>query len=145
MPTKKSLNTKIAVTAVAEVEKPVEPVLTPKEIAQFKTLLLRLREATMGNVSFLRKDSMGPSSSKEEDPDSYDPEFAFNLVGNDQGLVAEIDAALKRIELGGYGVCEMTGKVINRERLKAIPYTRHSIEAQQELEGARSRRKRIVI
>ncbi|KJF46480.1 MULTISPECIES: TraR/DksA family transcriptional regulator [Bacillus] len=47
----------------------------------------------------------------------------------DDQLEGEIDAALKRMEDGTYGICEKTGKDIPYERLKAVPYTRYSIDA----------------
>ncbi|WP_326847970.1 TraR/DksA family transcriptional regulator, partial [Bacillus safensis] len=46
-------------------------------------------------------------------------------------LEGEIDAALKRMEDGTYGICEKTGKEIPYERLKAVPYTRYSIDAKK--------------
>ncbi|GLF91553.1 general stress protein 16O [Bacillus safensis] len=49
----------------------------------------------------------------------------------DDQLEAEIDAALKRMEDGTYGICEKTGKEIPYERLKAVPYTRYSIDAKK--------------
>ncbi|KPN15274.1 general stress protein [Bacillus australimaris] len=49
----------------------------------------------------------------------------------DDQLEDEIDAALKRMEDGTYGVCEKTGKEIPYERLKAVPYTRFSIDAKK--------------
>src|SRR5699024_7450670 len=42
--------------------------------------------------------------------------------------VDQIDAALRRIENKTYGVCEDTGKKIQKERLEAIPYTRFSVD-----------------
>ncbi|MFI8625901.1 TraR/DksA family transcriptional regulator [Bacillus altitudinis] len=49
----------------------------------------------------------------------------------DDQLESEIDAALKRMEDGTYGICEKTGKDIPYERLKAVPYTRYSIDAKK--------------
>ncbi|MCY7689463.1 TraR/DksA C4-type zinc finger protein [Bacillus altitudinis] len=49
----------------------------------------------------------------------------------DDQLEGEIDAALKRMEDGTYGICEKTGKGIPYERLKAVPYTRYSIDAKK--------------
>ena len=46
----------------------------------------------------------------------------------------EIDEALKRIELGTYGTCEMSGKPINKERLEAIPFARFTVECQSQIE-----------
>ena len=42
--------------------------------------------------------------------------------------------ALKRIEIGTFGVCELTSKNIPRARLEAIPWTRFTVEAQAQLE-----------
>ncbi|WP_305960236.1 TraR/DksA family transcriptional regulator [Bacillus safensis] len=49
----------------------------------------------------------------------------------DDQLEGEIDAALKRMEDGTYGICEKTGKEIPYERLKVVPYTRFSIDAKK--------------
>lgn len=49
----------------------------------------------------------------------------------DDQLEGEIDAALNRMEDGTYGICEKTGKDIPYERLKAVPYTRYSIDAKK--------------
>ncbi|MBU8691326.1 TraR/DksA family transcriptional regulator [Bacillus altitudinis] len=49
----------------------------------------------------------------------------------DDQLEGEIGAALKRMEDGTYGICEKTGKDIPYERLKAVPYTRYSIDAKK--------------
>mgnify|MGYP003574500563 CR=1 FL=1 len=48
--------------------------------------------------------------------------------------MAEIEEALRRIQKGTYGVCELTGKMIPRARLDAIPWTRFTVEAQSQLE-----------
>jgi RNA polymerase-binding transcription factor DksA len=49
----------------------------------------------------------------------------------------EIDEAIRRIETGSYGICEMTEVAINIERLEALPYVRYSVQAQSELEKGR--------
>ncbi len=66
--------------------------------------------------------------------DAYDRDFALNLLSQEQDALYEIDEALKRIELGTYGVCEMSGKPINHERLEAIPFTRFTVECQSQIE-----------
>ncbi|WP_456267017.1 MULTISPECIES: TraR/DksA family transcriptional regulator [unclassified Bacillus (in: firmicutes)] len=53
----------------------------------------------------------------------------------DDQLEDEINAALKRMEDGTYGICEKTGKEIPYERLKAVPYTRYSIDAKKNEES----------
>lgn len=58
-----------------------------------------------------------------------------------QANIVDVLEAIRRIERGTYGVCELTGKPIETERLKAIPWTRYSLEGQAELE--RSGRHRL--
>jgi DnaK suppressor protein len=53
--------------------------------------------------------------------DAYDRDFALSLLSQEQDALYEIDQALRRIELGTYGKCEMSGKQIPRARLEAIP------------------------
>ncbi len=51
-----------------------------------------------------------------------------------QDTLAEVLDALHRIELGTYGICEITGEPIEAERLQAIPWARYSLQGQNELE-----------
>ena len=66
--------------------------------------------------------------------DNFDRDFALSLLSSDQDAIYEIEEALKRIEKNTYGVCELTGKVIPKKRLEAIPWTRFTVEAQAQLE-----------
>jgi RNA polymerase-binding transcription factor DksA len=67
--------------------------------------------------------------------DSFDRDLVLGLASFEQEGLYEVDAALKRIEDGSYGFCELTGKPIPRARLEAIPWTRFSLEAENQLEG----------
>jgi RNA polymerase-binding transcription factor DksA len=51
--------------------------------------------------------------------------------------LAEVDAALTRIQSGRYGVCEATGEPIDPERLRAVPWTRFTQAAAARIEGKR--------
>jgi DnaK suppressor protein len=66
--------------------------------------------------------------------DAYDRDFALSLLSQEQDALYEIDEALKRIELGSYGKCEMSGKPISHARLEAIPFARYTVECQSQLE-----------
>src|SRR5437870_12199922 len=74
--------------------------------------------------------------------DAYDRDFALSLLSQEQDALYEIDHALKRIELGTYGVCEMSGKPIPRARLEAIPFARFTVQCQSQLEN-QSRASRV--
>ncbi len=67
--------------------------------------------------------------------DSFDRDLVLRLASFEQEGLYEVDAALKRIEDGSYGFCELTGKPIPRARLEAIPWTRFSLEAANQLQG----------
>jgi DnaK suppressor protein len=66
--------------------------------------------------------------------DSFDRDLALSRISSEQDALYEIEEALMRIRRGSYGVCELTGKPIERERLEAIPWTRFSAAAEKELE-----------
>lgn len=71
--------------------------------------------------------------------DTFDRDFALSMVASEQEALSEIDAALKRIHAGTYGICEITQKPIAKERLLAVPFTRYTAEAQKDLERNRHR------
>ena len=62
---------------------------------------------------------------------TYDRELDEGLAEGAQQTLGDIDAALKRIEDGTYGICEICGKSIGEDRLRAIPWTRYCIDDQR--------------
>lgn len=110
--------------------------------------LLDLRDRLLNQMSGLAKESAEEMSSyslhmADSGTDNFDRDFALSLLSADQDAIYEIEEALKRLEKGTYGVCELTGKPIPRARLDAIPWTRFTVEAQAQLErdGALRQRK----
>ncbi len=65
---------------------------------------------------------------------TFDRDFVLSLVSSEQEALSEIDAAIKRIHDGTYGICESSGKPIAKERLLAVPFTRHSAAAKKQIE-----------
>jgi RNA polymerase-binding transcription factor DksA len=120
---------------------PAESPLTPAEVAEFRGLLLRLRDKVNGTVTSISQDTLLPVRAEDEDHDSFDQGLALTVAGTENGMMREINDALRRIDNGVYGLCELTGAQINRARLKAIPYARFCLEAQSEQESARARRR----
>src|ERR1700675_3544028 len=110
-----------------------------------KQKLLELRDAMVDSMAgvaqgTLRSRAEGSEASAfgmhqaDAGSDAYDRDFALSLLSQEQDALYEIDQALKRIELGTYGVCEMSGKSIPRARLEAIPFARFTVECQSQLE-----------
>jgi DnaK suppressor protein len=123
---------KVSVSAVEA--KKIKP-----EWHEFYQNLLDLRDQLLAQMSGLAKESAQelPGYSlhmADSGTDNFDRDFALSLLSADQDSVYEIEEALKRIEKKTYGICELTGKVIPRTRLEAIPWTRFTVEAQAQLE-----------
>ena len=69
-------------------------------------------------------------------PDSEDADWGIHLRTRDRQrkLVAKIDAALRRIDSGEYGFCEVSGEPISLARLEARPVATMTLEAQEKHE-----------
>lgn len=65
----------------------------------------------------------------EDGADTLERESMSQLAARQQKFVVNLENALIRIKNGTYGVCVDTGKLISKDRLKAVPHTMHSIEA----------------
>ena len=117
--------------------------------------LLALRDSLLDSMAGVSKDTLRSRAEGSEasafgmhqadaGSDAYDRDFALNLLSQEQDALYEIEEALKRIDQGTYGVCEMSGKPIPHPRLEAIPFARYTVECQAELErqhrGMRARR-----
>ena len=118
-----------------------------EEVAQFKKLLLSLRERLVGKVDFMqgealkksRQDASGdlsnvPIHMADVGTDNYERDFTIELIQNGEESVRSIDTALEKIEEGAFGVCELCAKKINKDRLKAVPYAKLCIDCQREEE-----------
>jgi len=110
-----------------------------------KEKLLQLRDAMVDSMAGVAKDNLRSRAEGSEasafgmhqadaGSDAYDRDFALSLLSQEQDALYEIDQALKRIELGTYGICEMSGKPIMHARLEAIPFARFTVECQSQLE-----------
>jgi RNA polymerase-binding protein DksA len=66
--------------------------------------------------------------------ETYDRELDYTLEENSEQILAEIDAALKRIEAGTYGICTNCGKQIGEERLDALPWATLCIDCARDRE-----------
>jgi DnaK suppressor protein len=65
----------------------------------------------------------------EDGSDSLAKEEAGQLASRQKKFIEQLENAMVRIENKTYGVCRVTGKLIPKERLRAVPHTTQSIEA----------------
>jgi len=75
-------------------------------------------EGTSGNVKVL-----------EDGADTMEKESMNQLAARQQKFIMNLENALVRIKNGTYGVCSVSGKLISKERLRAVPHTTQSIES----------------
>ena len=155
-PVKKSGRGPVAKTAKkpAVPAKRIAPVIRPPIkppiqlvgfLAKQRGRLLTLKDTLLDSMNGVAKDSLRSRAEGSEasafgmhqadaGSDAYDRDFALSLLSQEQDSLYEIDEALKRIETGSYGTCEMSGKPILHARLEALPFTRYTVECQSEIE-----------
>src|SRR5947208_1497224 len=111
----------------------------PQKWKEFYRRLSEMRDFLLCRQSHLAKDASEQQVAfslhmADAGTDSFDRDFALSRLSAEQDAVYEIDEAMIRIRRGTYGVCELTGIPIERERLDAIPWTRFSAAAEKQLE-----------
>ncbi len=124
----------------------------PEKFKRYYKLLVDLRKHLTEGIELHSEETLKRSSKDDSGDlssygqhmadagtDTFDRDFALSLVSSEQEALTEIDAAIKRIFNGSYGICEITQKPIAKERLLAVPFTRYSAEAQKDLEKNRYR------
>lgn len=104
-------------------------------INNFETILISEKKRVQNNIDAL-KGELNSIGSEDEIDDAGDMSELQTDNANDQAILqrliaemAEIDAALGRIQAGTYGICEKTGSPIPLERLKANPSARTVVGA----------------
>jgi DnaK suppressor protein len=106
-----------------------------KRLLELKdTLLDAMRGVARDNLHSGTDTSAFGMHQADAGSDAYDRDFALSMLSKEQGSLYEIDEALKRIEDGSYGICEICQKPIQQARLEALPFTRTTVDCQSELE-----------
>ena len=118
--------------------------LSPKELEHFRDLLLAKRREILGDMSAMEREALRTSGSSnlstlpihmaDMGTDNYEQEFTLGLVETERKLLREINNALAKIQNGSFGICEGTGKPINKARLEVQPWAKFSIEYAKQME-----------
>ncbi len=124
----------------------------PEKFRRYHKLLIELRNHLTGQIDTHAEETLKRSAKEDAGDlssygqhmadagtDTFDRDFALSLVSSEQEALSEVEAAIKRIKAGTYGLCEITQKPIAKERLLAVPFTRYSAEAQKDIERNRHR------
>ncbi len=113
--------------------------LTKKELSKFKELLLEKRHAVLERArKTLTEDMTLDTNDLADEMDlaasEYIQSFEFRLRGREKSLLAKVDHALKKIEDGTFGVCEVCDEPIGKKRLEARPETGLCIRCKEDQE-----------
>ncbi|MBU6181497.1 MAG: TraR/DksA C4-type zinc finger protein [Verrucomicrobia bacterium] len=126
-------------------KKPGKPVKLSGWVLKQRQRLLQLKDTLLDSMNGVGRDTLRSRAEGSEasafgmhtgdaGSDAYDRDFALSLLSQERDSLFEIDAALKKIDEGNYGLCEMSGRPIPHVRLEALPFARYTIECQSELE-----------
>ncbi|MGL6043398.1 MAG: RNA polymerase-binding protein DksA [Sandaracinobacteroides sp.] len=112
-----------------------EPFMNDRQLAWFRAKLLKWKaDIAIEAKTTLDTLKKGPIQEPDQtDRASSETDWALELRTRDRQrkLTSKIDAALRRIETGDYGYCEITGEPISLQRLDARPIATMTLEAQE--------------
>jgi len=114
--------------------------LTKKELKKFQELLEEKRKAVLERArEMLAVENMALDTNDLPDEmdlasSEYLQSFEFRLRGREKSLLSKLDLALKKIEDGSFGVCEVCEEPIGKKRLEARPETTLCIKCKEDQE-----------
>jgi DnaK suppressor protein len=113
--------------------------MNKKEKDEFRKLLAAKKESIIRKLTDTITESKEMESNVAQDlvdkaETSYTKEFLLSLSDGERDQLLHIDEALKRLEHGEFGVCQVCTKEIGDKRLKAIPWTPLCIDCQEKAE-----------
>jgi RNA polymerase-binding transcription factor DksA len=114
-----------------------------KDLLEFKEIITQKLEKAKAEFDILRlsvtqsesndtQDTSPTFKVLEEGASTLSKEEAVRLAQRQQQFILHLEAALLRIENKTYGICRETGKLIPKERLKAVPHATLSVEAKNQ-------------
>jgi len=104
-------------------------VLIEEKILKAKSHLDLLRSSYMNDGNNGTDDTAPTFKAFEEGSETMSKEANTQLAIRQEKFIRDLKNALLRIENKTYGICRVTGKLINKERLKLVPHATLSIEA----------------
>ncbi|WCT74222.1 RNA polymerase-binding protein DksA [Sphingomonas naphthae] len=112
-----------------------EPFMGPRQQAYFRRKLLNWKDSILleaqGTLAQLQTDSLREADITDRASSETDWSIELRTRDRQRKLISKIDAALRRIEEGEYGYCEVTGEPISLGRLEARPIATMTVEAQE--------------
>ncbi|KAA9353991.1 MULTISPECIES: TraR/DksA family transcriptional regulator [Larkinella] len=111
-----------------------------EELKEFEVLISQKLEASRNELNYIKEtlskrndsgtdNTSGTSKLLEDGADTSERENLSQLAARQQKFIQQLESALVRIKNGTYGICIDTGRLIPKERLRAVPHTQQTIEA----------------
>ncbi|MCB9246294.1 MAG: TraR/DksA family transcriptional regulator [Flavobacteriales bacterium] len=121
-------------------DKSVKTRYSDEELSEFKELILKKLQIAQEELKFLTDalqtenengtdDTGSVYKTLEDGSSTLQKESTSQLASRLKKFIQNLEAALIRIENKTYGICRVTGKLISKERLRAVPHTTQSMEA----------------
>lgn len=112
-----------------------EPFMGPRQSAYFRRKLFAWRETILqearDTLAQLQVDSLREPDVTDRASNETDWSIELRTRDRQRKLIAKIDAAIRRIDEGEYGYCEVSGEPISLARLEARPIATMTVEAQE--------------
>jgi RNA polymerase-binding transcription factor DksA len=110
------------------------------DLQEFKQIILGKLEVAKDEFGKMQKSLQNPNENGDENTSNqyltlddgastFEKENLNQLAARQKKFIDNLEAALIRIENKTYGICRVTGKLIQKERLKAVPHATLSMEA----------------
>ncbi|OYY67464.1 RNA polymerase-binding protein DksA [Sphingomonas sp. 28-63-12] len=112
-----------------------EPFMNQRQLDYFRAKLHAWKDAILleaqGTLSQLQTDSLREADLTDRASSETDWSIELRTRDRQRKLISKIDAAIRRIDEGEYGYCEVTGEPISLARLEARPIATMTVEAQE--------------
>lgn len=126
---------------------PKKKALRKGKFDKYREILQDVRERLSGDIKNIKEDHLQKSQKDltgelsgysihmaDMSGDDYDRGVALGIFTQEQEILYLIEEALKRIEDGTFGTCEVCEKIISTKRLDAVPYATLCIQCQSDQE-----------
>jgi DnaK suppressor protein len=112
-----------------------EPFMNPRQLEYFRQRLLSWKKQILseaeGTLAVLQNEPLREPDLNDRASSETDWSIELRTRDRQRKLISKIDAALRRIDDGEYGYCEVTGEPISLGRLEARPIATMTVEAQE--------------
>lgn len=115
--------------------------LNKADITRFKKRLETMKQGLLDALKMSTEEVKKPDEATgysqhqaDQGTDDFDRHINLEVAGKEFDLLKQINRALEKIEDGTYGKCDISGELIPKARLEAIPYAVTTVKAQEKLE-----------